>query len=120
MTKNFILDRFLKDKILYEKINEDLIKVNKTAPQSGPKLEYYCFDDKCSIREQTGYISDKRVNIRKEYSRDYLDGAKVQLNYGYISEIVRYIQSLPKNSRLRCLYEDTKVCDDLYWGINET
>lgn len=120
IAKNIVLDRFLKDKILVEKINEDLIKINKNSPQSGRKLEYYCLDDKCSIREQTGFLSDKRVNIRKEYSRDYLDGAKVQLNYDYISKSIRYIQSLPKNSKLRCLYEETKVCYDLYRRINET
>jgi hypothetical protein len=120
LTKNFVLDKFLKNKILNDKINSDLIKINKNAPHSGPKLEYYCLDDKCNYRKQSTFISERRINIKKEYTRDYLDGAKVLLNYGYISEAVKYIQSLPSNSRLRCLYEETKICNKLYRGLNET
>lgn len=120
ITKNFVLDKFLKDKILIDKINSDLIKINKNAPHSGPKLEYYCLDDKCILKEQSDYISETRINIKKEYTRNYLDGAKATINYAYISEVVKYIQSLPSNSRLRCLYEDTKVCNDLYRRLNES
>ncbi len=68
-------------------------------------MEYYCVDDKCSWKKQTDYISSWDINIVKKYTREFTGGLKYILNYGYILDAIKEIES-SGNKSLKELYHE--------------
>lgn len=98
---NSIIERFLKDKISYNKIIQELNNINEKH-KANDKIELFCVDDKCVWRKQKDYISSYNVNIVKHYTRNYTGGFKYNINYGYVADMLERIGT---DNKLKSLYK---------------